>query len=95
MADAIAAARLVISGRVQAVWYRAWTVETATRLGLRGWVRNREDGSVEAMLIGPPGMVDQMAQHCLTGPPKARVTGIDRTPAEDDGSQGFAQRPTV
>ncbi|MCC7272994.1 MAG: acylphosphatase, partial [Alphaproteobacteria bacterium] len=65
------AARLRIAGRVQGVWYRAWTVETAQALGLRGWVRNRADGSVEALLIGPAAAVDAMAARCRQGPPKA------------------------
>ena len=95
MPDGDVAERLVISGLVQGVWYRAWTVENAVALGLRGWVRNRGDGSVEALLIGSRSAVDRMAGRCLEGPPKARVTGIERSPAMDDGSQGFAQRPTA
>ena len=95
MPDAVVAERLVVSGLVQGVWYRAWTVETATRLGLRGWVRNRTDGSVEALVIGSRSAVDQMAERCLEGPPKARVTGVECSPAADDGSEGFGQRATA
>ncbi|BBK43904.1 acylphosphatase [Allostella vacuolata] len=95
MTDGIVAERLVVSGRVQGVWYRAWTVENATGLGLRGWVRNRRDGTVEALLIGSRTAVDRMAERCRRGPPKAEVKAVGRTPAHDDGSQGFEQRPTA
>ncbi|MGE0716971.1 MAG: acylphosphatase [Alphaproteobacteria bacterium] len=86
--------RLRIEGRVQGVWYRAWTVETARSLGLRGWVRNRADGSVEALVIGPATAVDAMVERCRRGPPKAVVTAVHRAPDADDGSAGFAQRET-
>jgi acylphosphatase len=94
MAEPVVAERLVIAGRVQGVWYRAWTVENATGLGLRGWVRNRADGTVEALLIGSRSAVDRMAERCREGPPKARVTDVERFPAADDGSRGFEQRRT-
>lgn len=90
-----AAERLAISGRVQGVWYRAWTVENARALGLRGWVRNRADGSVEALVIGDPAAIEEMARRCHSGPPKARVTVVARSPDVDDGSTGFEQRETA
>ena len=93
MADS--AERLTISGRVQGVWYRAWTVENARALGLRGWVRNRADGSVEALVIGDPSAIEEMARRCHAGPPKARVAAVSRTPDADDASAGFEQRGTV
>ena len=93
MADA--AERLAISGRVQGVWYRAWTVENARALGLRGWVRNRADGSVEALVIGDPAAIEEMARRCHAGPPKARVAAVLRTPDADDRSAGFEQRETA
>jgi len=83
-----------IEGRVQGVWYRGWTVDEATRRGLRGWVRNRADGSVEALFIGPAEAVSAMVAACRTGPTAARVSGVSPAPAEDDGSHGFRQRPT-
>ena len=97
--DAAAAATAVtvavrIEGRVQGVWYRGWTVDQATRRGLRGWVRNRRDGSVEALFIGPAEAVSAMVAACRTGPTAARVSGVSPAPAEDDGSHGFHQRPT-
>jgi acylphosphatase len=86
--------RVEIRGRVQGVWYRGWTVEQATARGLRGWVRNRRDGSVEAYFIGPEDKVAAMIVACLDGPPAARVDSVEKFPGRDDGAMGFAQRPT-
>ena len=89
------AVRARIEGRVQDVWYRAWTTEQAKARGLRGWVRNRVDGSVEALFIGPAPTVDSMIEACREGPPAARVAKITGEAAEDDGSAGFSQVRTV
>jgi acylphosphatase len=89
------AVRIFISGRVQGVWFRGWTVETAAARGLRGWVRNRRDGRVEALLIGPADAVEAAIRDCHDGPPAARVDNIERLAAADDGSTGFRQAPTV
>ena len=83
-----------IQGRVQGVWYRGWTVEEAERRGLRGWVRNRNDGSVEALFIGADRAVAEMVAACRKGPPAARVTAVTERGAEDDGSLEFYQRTT-
>jgi len=69
--------RVVISGRVQGVWFRAWTVQEATARGLDGWVRNRSDGTVEAVFQGAPEAVDVMIAACRRGPPAARVAAVD------------------
>lgn len=95
MAAATKAVRLRISGRVQMVGYRAWAIDTAEGLGLRGWVRNRRDGSVEALVSGPEPMVEAMIAACRRGPPAARVAAVEVTDAEDDGSPCFTARPTV
>ena len=63
--------RVVISGRVQGVWFRGWTVDEATARGLSGWVRNRRDGTVEAVFEGAPAAVDAMIEACRSGPPPA------------------------
>ncbi len=89
------AVRVAIRGRVQGVAYRAWTIDQAVRLGLRGWVRNRMDRSVEALFIGPAGAVDAMIELCRQGPALARVDAVHRADDVDDGSAGFDQKPTV
>ena len=88
------AVKLRIEGKVQNVWYRAWTAEQAARSGLRGWVRNCGDGSVEALFVGPGEAVAAMVEACHRGPPAARVTRVVETAAADDGTDGFHQRPT-
>jgi acylphosphatase len=87
------ASRLVIEGRVQGVGYRWWAVATAQRLGLNGWVRNRADGSVEALAIGDPAALDQFELACRRGPQHAAVRDVRREPAEDDGATDFRERP--
>jgi len=88
------AVRVEIRGRVQGVWYRGWTLDEAARRGLRGWVRNRRDGSVEALLIGPKEKVEDLIEACREGPPAARVDSVQRFPAHDGGEVGFRQLPT-
>ncbi|MBM3539955.1 MAG: acylphosphatase [Alphaproteobacteria bacterium] len=88
------AVRVVVRGRVQGVWYRGWAVDQASSCGLRGWVRNRRDGTVEALFAGPVDRVEAMIEACRSGPPAARVDAVERFPAEDDGGRGFRQRPT-
>ena len=90
----MSAVRVSIRGKVQNVWYRAWTTEHAKTFGLRGWVRNRSDGSVEALFIGAEETIKSMIEACRRGPPDARVNGIEEFAAEDDGSAGFTQRET-
>jgi acylphosphatase len=87
--------RLVISGRVQGVSYRWWTVGEATKRGLNGWVRNRRDGSVEALVSGPAAEVDALIEACRQGPAAARVTNIEVTAEDGAVSSGFEQRSTV
>jgi acylphosphatase len=69
---------VVIHGWVQGVGYRAWTEYTALELGLQGWVRNRRDGTVEALFVGPPEIVEAMIAKCQTGPHGSRVDRIDQ-----------------
>ena len=87
--------RLRITGRVQGVGYRAWTMQQARALGLRGWVRNRADGSVEALVSGDDDAVECMIESSRQGPLGARVTDVSVSDAEDDGSDGFLARETV
>jgi acylphosphatase len=71
-----------ISGRVQGVWYRAWTRDEARRLGLAGWVRNEADGSVRALFVGPEPAVRAMLALCRDGPPLAKVDQIETRPVK-------------
>ena len=87
------AQRFTIEGRVQGVGYRWWAVATAQRLGLSGWVRNRADGTVEALAIGEPTALDQFELACRRGPQHAAVRAVRREGAEDDGSSDFRERP--
>jgi len=69
-------ARVIIEGRVQGVFFRYHTEETAYQLGVKGWVRNRRDGCVEAVFEADKKKVDQMIQWCHRGPSEARVTKV-------------------
>jgi acylphosphatase len=86
--------RLRITGKVQGVGYRFWAVHKAESLGLRGWVRNRLDGSVEALVTGAPHAIAAMVEASRQGPLSACVTNVAVTPDEADGNDGFAARPT-
>lgn len=88
------AVSLNIYGRVQGVWYRGWTVDEAAARGLDGWVRNRADGSVEALVAGPPPEVEALVQRCWEGPSMAHVRDIVVKPARDPGPIGFSQEST-
>ena len=81
--------RVVIRGRVQGVGYRAWTEYTALRRGVEGWVRNRTDGAVEAVFVGPADSVAAMVEACRRGPPGAQVDAVDR---QDGGFDDLALR---
>lgn len=88
--------RLTITGRLQNVFYRDWFVEQARGLGLDGWVRNRADNSVEAVVQGPGETVDAIVAKARQGSPASRVADVvvaDDAPAET--LDGFVKRPTV
>ena len=89
------AVHVVVSGRVQGVFFRSWTVGRAELRGLDGWVRNRSDGTVEALFAGPIEAVDHMLEACWRGPDYATVTDVRVESAEDPGAVGFEQRPTA
>ncbi len=94
MNAAMETVRLRITGRVQGVGYRLWAMRTAQSLGLRGWVRNRSDGTVEALVTGPPERFAAMTEACRQGPRGARVAEVTAVPDTDDGSLGFTARAT-
>lgn len=88
--------RLVVTGRVQGVFYRAWFGERAQALGLDGWVRNRAGGSVEAVVQGPAEAVKEMVMLAHQGSPAARVEHVTVSDdAADEPLIGFQQRPTA
>jgi acylphosphatase len=94
MTAAMETVLLRITGRVQGVGYRLWATRAAASLELRGWVRNRLDGSVEALVTGRPENVAAMIEACRMGPIGARVIEVTATPGEDDGSLGFTAVPS-
>jgi len=93
--DQVIRRHLVITGRVQGVFYRGWMVGQARALGIDGWVRNRIDGSVEAVVAGAPEAVDAIIAYCREGPSAARVGHIAIDDAPRENLNGFEQRATV
>jgi acylphosphatase len=75
---------VIVRGRVQGVGFRAWTEITALERGIEGWVRNRRDGSVEALFVGAKEEVVAMIEGCRSGPPGARVDFVDHREASPD-----------
>ena len=88
------AVHVVISGRVQGVGYREWTRREASSRGLEGWVRNRHDGSVEAVFAGEDSRVESMLLALRVGPPSARVGHIEVVEGADEEPAGFTVRET-
>ncbi|MFN2375813.1 MAG: acylphosphatase [Candidatus Binatia bacterium] len=84
--------RLRIRGRVQGVWFREATRQQAERLGVRGWVKNCADGSVEAVLEGDAAAVRAMQAWCHEGPPAARVLEVQAGEEEPAAEKGFRVR---
>jgi acylphosphatase len=85
--------RVVVTGRVQGVWFRESCRQEALAFGVRGWVRNRGDGAVEAAFEGESNAVLALVAWCRTGPPLADVTGVDVVDEEPTGEAGFRVRP--
>ncbi len=93
---ALKRAHVFISGRVQGVFFRAWVSGQARRLSLGGWVRNRQDGRVEAVFEGRADVVDQMVRLCHDGPDHARVdTVLDDYSEPPEGLQSFEVKRSV
>jgi acylphosphatase len=90
-----------IEGRVQGVGYRAFVEMNAEALGLASWVRNRRDGSVEAVFQGEAEAVTEMLRLCRQGPPGAHVSGVEQVPVVETAGEGgaafesFERRPTA
>lgn len=88
-------AHLFISGRVQGVFYRAFTKEVADSLGLKGWVRNLRDGRVEAVFEGDGDKISIAIERCKEGPPYAKVDNIELIWEEPEGIEDFEIKRTV
>ncbi len=89
------AKHLIIAGQVQNVGYRDWLRETARKIGLAGWVRNKRDGTVEALIAGEADAVEEVVRACRRGPRLAIVTEIHETLSDPPTSREFTKRPTV
>jgi acylphosphatase len=93
--------QVTIRGRVQGVGYRAWVEHQARVQHLEGWVRNRRDGSVEALFAGPADVVSNMITLCRRGPVSARVEAVEEQPANSDAlklryaGERFSVLPTI
>ena len=85
----IEATDIVVTGRVQGVFYRAGMREQAERLEVAGWVRNEPDGSVRAHLEGAPAAVSELLEWCASGTPAAQVEDVSTQPAEVTEARGF------
>jgi acylphosphatase len=84
--------RAVISGRVQGVFFRDTCERVASGLGVRGWVRNRSDGTVEVAAEGSRDAVDALLDWCREGPPRAKVIGIEVRDEPVAAERGFRVR---
>ena len=84
--------RVLVSGRVQGVWFRESCREQAMAVGVVGWVRNLADGRVEAVLEGPEAAVARVVAWCCEGPRRARVDGVEATAETPVGERGFRVR---
>jgi acylphosphatase len=92
----MAAQRIMVSGRVQQVGYRDWTIRTAQRLGLTGWVRNLRDGRVEMLAEGDEAALGALVDACREGPPQARVEHVEALPSSGEKpGKGFTKRFTA
>jgi acylphosphatase len=93
--------QVTIRGRVQGVGYRAWVEHRAAAHDLEGWVRNRRDGSVEALFAGPAEVVTDMVAQCRRGPSSSRVEAVTEAPANPEAlnlrhpGEQFSVLPTI
>ena len=93
--DDVTSLRFRIEGFVQAVGYRHYLIEEATKLSLDGWVRNRADGTVEALASGPTKAIEAFFTVCARGPAGSRVSNVEMHKAEPPAEKGFRRRPSV
>jgi acylphosphatase len=91
----VAARRILVSGRVQGVFYRNWTVGEARALGLAGWVRNLRSGEVEIHAEGAEEAIAALVERCREGPPAARVVDVRVEEADEEPFDSFNARATT
>ena len=84
--------RVVVSGRVQGVFFRDSVSREAQSRGVTGWVRNTDEGTVEAVFDGDDGDVEALVDYCRSGPPDASVSGVEVSDADSSGADGFSVR---
>ncbi len=89
------AKRVLIGGHVQGVGFRDWLMTQAVALGVSGWVRNRADGTVEALVRGPTDAVEELMRACRLGPRGAVVSSIEESLTEEETDPGFRRLPTL
>ena len=95
MSDDITSLRVNVHGFVQGVGFRDFLVMAAQQYKLDGWVRNRADGSVEALVSGTTKAVEGFVSHATKGPRGARVSAVDLHNCEPPGEKGFVRRPSL
>jgi len=95
MADELTHLRLRVEGFVQAVGYRNFAIEEATRLGLDGWVRNRTDGTVEILVSGETKAVETFVAATMRGPAGSQIKNVELHNAEAPAEKGFRRRPSL
>lgn len=92
MSERLVRRRVVVRGRVQGVFFRVATRDAALAAGVRGWVRNRDDGAVEAVFEGEPDAVQRVVAFARSGPPSAHVADVEVTEEPHEGVRGFDVR---
>ena len=92
MGDEVTRRRVVVRGKVQGVFFRDSAQQEAEREGAAGWVRNRDDGAVEAVFEGDPGAVERLVEWCRSGPSSADVEDVEASDEEPEGLSGFEAR---
>ena len=92
MADQVTRRRVVVHGKVQGVFFRDSAQQEAEREGVAGWVRNRDDGAVEAVFEGDPGAVERLVEWCRSGPSSADVEDVEASEETPEGLSGFEAR---
>ncbi len=86
--------KVTISGKVQGVGFRSWTIRWAKKLDISGWVRNKSDGTVEALFSGEEKDIGEMIRKCYHGPANSLVEDVKAITATEETQPGFLQKPT-